>query len=265
MEPHNFLNTEKSWCVFLAAEGQGPTDMRRVFSTRFGKSAPACQSIQRWSRQHFDRKAHAHCSDNECSQMAAEQNDKTENLFNQNPIVSLRYAVAGTNVSSGTVWNFLGKELKSFPYRLQSWGQTFRCLYKQNKVRFSETCHRELHNYAKYLLHIVSTDDCHFSLSRLENKRNCGVWGREHLQTVRESQQSTPYVMDWCAISESEVIGTYFFDNGSVIWESYRRMVRYFAFPRPCKFPQLIISRQESAPPHFASLFRQYFDMKLSN
>lgn len=62
------------------------------------------------------------------------------------------------------------------------------------------------------------------------NKQNCHVCRREHPQRVYKFPQSAPLVSVWCVVSEIEVIGPYFFDKESSTWESYKSMLRNFAF-----------------------------------
>jgi len=71
--------------------------------------------------------------------------------------------------------------------------------------------------------------------------------------------------MVWCAISVKEIIGPYFFEDGTVTGERYKRMLRYFAFPRLRDYPETTIFQQDVAPLHFANTTTEYLDLKYPN
>ena len=65
------------------------------------------------------------------------------------------------------------------------------------------------------------------------------------------------------ALSEREIIGSYFFENKNVTGSTYKRIVRYFLFPELWGYPQDKIFSQVGAPPHYSFEVRQYSDRKL--
>lgn len=226
-----------------------------MFRRRFVKCTPSCETIRRWSKKYYDRDTYANCGENERPQITAKQQDKMKDLFNQNRRIPLCYAAAETGVSRGTVWHFLGKELKLLQYHLQN-GTEISHADQQNMVRSAEHRIQELPNDARYLWPIIFSDVCHISLSGLVNQQNCRVWRIEHPQRVYGSWQTAPLEMAWCAISENKVIGPYFFDNESVTDESHKRMLPDFSFPHLRHCPQSMISQQDGAPPHFGNPVR---------
>ena len=58
--------------------------------------------------------------------------------------------------------------------------------------------------------------------------------------------------MVWCAISKRGIIGPYFFDDGSITGERYKRMLGYFFIPKLADYPGDIKFQQDGAPPHYA-------------
>jgi len=163
-----------------------------------------------------------------------------------------------------TIWTFLRKELKMFPYKLQI-GQQLSDLDKSNRIQFAQFCREQLNEDSGYLRRIIFSDECSFSLSGGVNKQNCRIWGTERPSTVYESPQSSASIMVWCALSKKEIIGPYFFENESVTGETYKRMLRYFFFPKLRDYPENVIFQQDGAPPHFALPVRQYLDTKVPN
>lgn len=71
--------------------------------------------------------------------------------------------------------------------------------------------------------------------------------------------------MVFCAISENEIVGSYFFEDGTAIRERYKRILRYFQFVVLAKYPSDMILQQYGAPTHYANIVRQYLDQKYPN
>ncbi len=104
-----------------------------------------------------------------------------------------------------------------------------------------------------------------FSLPGTVNKQNCRIWGTERPNQVYETLHNSPSVMVWCAMSKSGVIGPYFFENENVTGSTYKRMLRYFLFPKLQNYSENMIFQQDGAPPHYSLEVREYIDRKLPN
>jgi len=71
--------------------------------------------------------------------------------------------------------------------------------------------------------------------------------------------------MVWCAISKTEVIGPYFFDDGTVTGDRYKRMLQYYLFLKLANYSSNMIFQQDGASLHYEIPARQYLDNKLPN
>ena len=91
------------------------------------------------------------------------------------------------------------------------------------------------------------------------NKQNVRVWGTQRPDVVYESPQSTESPIVWCALSKTEIFGTYFFQDGTVTRERYKRMLRYYLFPKLNDYPHDMLFQQDGAPSHYAVVIRDYF------
>ena len=80
---------------------------------------------------------------------------------------------------------------------------------------------------------------------------------------VRNIAQLSLYIIVWCVIPESEIIGLYFFENENVTGSTYKRTLRYFLFLKLRGYPEDMIFQQDGASPHYSLEFRQYLDRKL--
>lgn len=77
-----------------------------------------------------------------------------------------------------------------------------------------------------------SSDDCKFSLFGKLKERNYRICGSERAQQVHEAAHNSFLLTVWCALSEREIIVPYLFENRNVTGQSYKRMFRYYVFPR---------------------------------
>lgn len=264
MASHGFLDSEKAQCVLWTAEGHGCTAIQRKFRTKYQKPAPARSSIRRWYQEYQARGNHSHMGGNGRPQISEENKDRIRTMFAEDPTLSLRIAATEIGIHHTTIWRFLRRELKLFPYKLQL-HQQISDEDKAKRIEFAQYCRNELGNESGYLKRIVFSDECKFSLSGQVNKQNCRIWGSERPQQVYEAPNNAPSVMVWCALSKNEIIGPYFFENENVTGQSYKRMLRYYVFPRLRNYPEDMIFQQDGAPPHYAVIVRQYLDQKLPN
>ena len=104
-------------------------------------------------------------------QISNQKKNRIRQLFENDPRLSLRAGGAGTGVSHASVRNFLRKELRRFPYKLQM-ATSLTENHKVRRKRFDQDYRRELRNDAEYLERIVSSDECKFSQSGSVNNQN---------------------------------------------------------------------------------------------
>ena len=76
-----------------------------------------------------------------------------------------------------------------------------------------------------------------------------------------EKNVNLPGLTVWCGISSVEIISPYFFD-GCVTGKSYLKVLQHFLIPCLAHYDNDIMFQQDSAPPHFASVFRDFLDKK---
>ena len=69
--------------------------------------------------------------------------------------------------------------------------------------------------------------------------------------------------MVWCGLSQNEIIGPYFFENEYVTGSMYKRMRRYFLFPKLQNYPENMIFQQNGASLHYSLEVREYLNRKI--
>ena len=264
MSSHGFHDAEKAQCVIWVAEGHGYTASQRKFRKKYQKNPPDRSSIRRWYEQYQSRGSHSHLGGNGRPQISDEKKEMIRSMFNENPTVSLRTAATQVGVHHTTIWSFLRRELKLYPYKLQM-AQQLSEEDETKRINFARYCRAELRFDSEFLKRVVFTDECKFSLSGFVNKQNCRIWGSERPNEVYQTPHNSPSVMVWCGVSKNEIIGPYFFGNETVTGESYKKLLRYYAFPKLRDYPDNTIFQQDGAPPHYAVPVRQYLDKKYPN
>lgn len=126
MYPSSILNPEKSQCALWAAKGRGPTSVQKMFRTRLGKCAAACETSQRWSRKYHDPGTHALHGGTTRAQITTEQNDKIRDLFSQAPKISLGCA-AVEKEGWGNSREFSTQRAIPVSLSWKNWDQAFQC------------------------------------------------------------------------------------------------------------------------------------------
>jgi hypothetical protein len=77
----------------------------------------------------------------------------------------------------------------------------------------------------------------------------------------------SPKIHVWCAMSKSQLVGPYFFEDDNVNGKNYLLMLQTFFIPEIRKLNKLrsIIFQQDGSPPHFSIDVRQYLDKHFPN
>ena len=183
MPTSGFSDKEKAQCVLWYAEGYRETAIQRKFRTKYRKSPPSRGAIRQWRFDYHNRGTHAHRGGNGRPQISAEQKATIKQMFNSNPRLSLRYVESQIGVPKSTIWDYLCKELRLFPYKLQI-GIQLTDDDKQMRIDFANFIRSKIQNNNGYVSRINFSDECLISLSGGVNKQNCLIWGSERPQEV---------------------------------------------------------------------------------
>lgn len=173
-------------------------------------------------------------------------------MFKSDPRSSLRIIGAIFGVHHTTVWHFLPLNLKLFSFCLHL-GKQFSKMTKRIIPRLliyaSESWRRTKITW-KTLCFIQCYNECNFSLHGAVNMQNCRIEGSERSETIYKTLKSSLAFMVWCTRCEAHIIGSYFFEEGIVTGERYKRMLRYFLFPTLADYHSGISFKQDGAPSH---------------
>lgn len=135
---------------------------------------------------------------------------------------------------------------------------------KNSRVALAQLCKENLEKSPNFLDRIVFSGECSFLLQGAVNKQKCGVWGPPLPEIVYESLRNSPMVICWCHNFRPEVIGPYLFDNGSATGHRYKKMLRYYLFPKLAIHSFEMTYQQDGASLQYALVNRHYLDRKHS-
>jgi len=147
----SYTDQQKAQCVIWKAQGHGGTAIQRKFFTKYRITAPSRRIINVWYQSYIDRGSHAHRGGDGRPTISVEKQNQIEEMFKANPRRSLREVGGVVGVHHTTVWHFLRKKLKLFPYRLQM-GQQLSETDRENRMIFAQLCKEKLqenHNFLK--------------------------------------------------------------------------------------------------------------------
>ena len=114
-----YSNLHKHACVSWLLEGYGTSAVQPLFQDRFNMTSPTRSTMRQWREDYQSRGTHAHRGGNGRTQITEAKMNEIRALFNSNPRLSLRAEAQEVIFAHATIWKFLRKELKMFPYKLQ--------------------------------------------------------------------------------------------------------------------------------------------------
>ncbi|PSN38559.1 hypothetical protein C0J52_14825 [Blattella germanica] len=132
--------------------------------------------------------------------------------FLHSPTRSARKYAAALRLSDRSVRRILHMDLRFHPYKLAIVQQLQPGDYAQgmNFARQMEALIDQNENLILFM-----SDEAHFHLNSMVNQQNCHYWANENPQQFHERPLHSPKVTVWCAVSQTCIIGPYFFEDGN--------------------------------------------------
>lgn len=181
---------------------------------------------------------------------SAENIALVEESIVQTPTKSVRRLSSDTGLSRESVRLILVKDLHLKPYKRRIYHELKDVDYPR-RVEFCRDLLNVINENPDILSAIMFSDESMFSLDPSTVGYNRHYWSSDDPHFHSEHPLQAPRVIVWCALSSSTIIGPYFFD-GSVIGESYLRMLRKYFVPALRRKGSLhdTIFQQDGAAPH---------------
>ena len=98
------------------------------------------------------------------------------------------------------------------------------------------------------------------------NKYNCRNRAATNPFTTIEAALNSPKVNVWCAMSNKQIIGPYFFEDETVNRQNYLRILKNYFYPtmQRRRLNNKMIFQQDGAPPHFSKEVHAWLNEKFN-
>ena len=103
MSRSGYTDAERAQCVIWISEGYGATEVQRLFQNAYDRHPPARSTIRQWREDYQTRGSHAHRGENGRPRISNEVRNQIQEIFNNDPRISLRAVAAQTGVAHATV------------------------------------------------------------------------------------------------------------------------------------------------------------------
>jgi Helix-turn-helix domain (DUF4817) len=153
----------------------------------------------------------------------------------ESPGTSTRRRATQLGISRRSLQRILVKELKMFPYKVQTVHQLL-AVDRQSRVTYAQAILNLDQDENDFSSKLIMSDEAHFHLSGYVNRQNYRFWGTENPRVIHEEPLHPLKVTAWCAVYAGGVIGPYFFEDAAgqtttVNGERYRAMLTNFFLP----------------------------------
>ena len=190
--------------------------VQRTYKKHFGvKRAPTRTTIKRVIEK-FEKEGSIKESGHTGAPKSVRNTENIQRLrekLSENPRKSVRRLSQELDINRESVRRILKDDLKAFPFKIQM-VQKQMPANKMQRLQFVNNMAQLIEDDAELLANIHFSDEAHFHLSGYVNKQNCRFWGTEQpFATVEEGSLGREKVTVWCALSQNEIIGPFFFED----------------------------------------------------
>lgn len=186
--------------------------------------------------------------------------ERVEELYTENPEMSIRRASYELGIPKSSVQRILRKKVKLYPYKIQTF-QELTDYDMERRLEFAREVINRILNKSIDTKKIWFSDEAHFWLTGYVNKQNHRFWAHENPRILETTTLKPKRVTVWCAISEAGIIGPVFFEE-NVTGERYKRMLRkeFIPFAQGMNAVEDYWFMQDGALPHRTNAVFEYLD-----
>jgi hypothetical protein len=247
--------------VLLMAKFESATVVKRKLQVEFGKNTPTEYCI----RSTFERFCETGTVEDRPRSgrptvITEEKVNQVNDVCENQPVSSVRSLAQACSIPRTTTHRIMTEYLLLKPYKVQFVQQ----LYEEDCQDRVEMC-----NILLPLLtdnnnkgNIFFSDEAAFHLNGLVNKHNVRYWSEENPHVTIKTVMQSPKINVWCAMSETRLIGPFFFNDDTINGQKYLTMLQDFFIPelRRLRLVNSILFQQDGAPPHFSREVRRFLD-----
>ncbi|CAF1445158.1 unnamed protein product [Adineta ricciae] len=199
------------------------------------------------------------------STITEEKIEKVEEVLEDEPLNTIRNVTRDASITKHQAHRIMREILGYKPYKMHS----TQNLYDGDmdlRVEMAEHLIPMLED-AETGGNIFFSDESTFYISGLVNKHNCRVWAENNPYITMESAMKSAKVNVWCAMSNKEIIGLYFFGDKTVNQHNYLDMLKNYVYSiiQRKRLTNKIIFQQHGAPPHFLKEVCAWLNEKLDD
>ena len=174
--------------------------------------------------------------------------------INDDPELSLRRISCATDIPYSTVRTIVRKDLKMKAYRSRM-VQELKEGDHEKRVEWAEEWLEKVEYNNEYEENILWTDEAIFKLNGKVNIHNAITWAKTNPRKTVDRAYKKEGIMVWCGLLNDEIIGPYFFEQGTVTGKSYLGMLKrlwpYLQSSLDEDKIEEIIFQQDGAPSHY--------------
>ena len=140
--------------------------------------------------------------------------DEVEQALTMQPMNSVRNIARVTDISKSQAHRIMRNIIGLKPYMMHCTQQ----LYDEDmdlRVEMAERLIPILEDQANDDIIFFSDESC-FPVSGLVNKHNCRIWSTNNPNITLETAMNSAKVNVWCAMSRTQIIGPYFFEDETI-------------------------------------------------
>lgn len=255
---------QKAFCVIQFAKLKSVTLVRRTFRTKYNIDPPDPKSIRRWFKKFQETGSVKKGKTSGRPKTSEEQVERIRVAFTEDSRKSTRRASRELAIPHTTVWRMLRRRLHMKPYRLS----LVQALTNDDKRKRMEFCSLMMENMDEddtFTSRLVFSDEATFHLSGKVNRHNVRIWGANNPHEMVEHHRDSPKVNVFCAVSQNQVYGPFFFEGSTVTGQSYLDMLRNWLFPSLQADSNDFIFQQDGAPPHWHQMVRAFLNEEISH
>lgn len=188
--------------------------------------------------------------------------ENTISLQAANPLghCSSQHVANATGVPSRSVRRILKQTIGMHPYHIT----THQMIYEADKDRRLDFAHWVLSNEDR-LSQVLWTDEAYFTLDGCVNTHNCVIWAFENPHRTLSKSLHSPKLCVWFGFTSSFKLQPFFFRD-TVNSENYLELLQSQVVPalRRKRVLSTTIFQQDGAPPHYATIVRDFLKSKFS-
>jgi len=186
--------------------------------------------------------------------------NEVEEALNREPQTSLRKIAREMNISKDKTHRIIRDIIGFKPYMMKCTQE----LYDEDMDLRVEMAERLIHLLEDPANdgNVFFSDESSFYVSGMMNEHNCRIWAASNPFVTVEAAMNSPKINVWCAMSNNQIIGPYFFEEDTINHQNYLNLLENYFYPilQKKRLHKKIIFQQDGAPAHFSKEVREWLN-----